>query len=260
MKVIIFQTCDARDGFTSNLTNTLKELNSVVLAELPDLVVLPEMWDLNPFDQESIKGNVVDFDVIVKKINEFHWPLGVDIFFGTWPIKSGPKIYNQVVYRNYRGEFVDNLRKHVPFGFGLGESAVVSSSQSPNIVLSKFGEMQVLVCFDLRFPELVRNQASKPSFLIYIGSWPETRIDHWRSLLISRAIENQAVTIGCNSCNLIGNIKMGGNSMIVNPLGQIIFEMDQKTNFGIFSFEEKDLFKIRETFPVLDYKICNIKV
>jgi predicted amidohydrolase len=260
MKVLICQIGNFRDNFATNFLLILKELNSVVQSELPDLVVMPELWDLNPFDQDSIHNNAVELDVVLKEINKFQWPLGTDIFFGTWPIKVETRIYNQIIYRNHQGVFVEDLRKHIPFGFGTGESAVVSPSHVPNLVLTKFGQMQVLVCFDLRFPELVRNHASKPDFLIYIGSWPENRIDHWRSLLVSRAIENQAITIGCNSSRQIGNIKLGGNSMIVDPLGQVIFEMDRESIFGIFSFHERDLLKIRKTFPVLDYKNYNVKL
>jgi predicted amidohydrolase len=260
MKVLIGQIGNFRDDFADNFSLILKELNSVVQSELPDLVIMPELWDLNPFDQDSIHNNAVELDVVTKKIDEFQWPLGTDIFFGTWPIKIEKKIYNQIIYRNHQGVFIENLRKHIPFGFGTGESAVVSPSNVPNLVFTKFGQMQVLVCFDLRFPELVRNHASKPDFLIYIGSWPEKRIDHWRSLLVSRAIENQAITIGCSSSRQIGNIKLGGNSMIVDPLGQVIFEMDRESNFGSFSFNERDLLKIRKTFPVLDYKNYNVKL
>lgn len=260
MKVLICQIGNFRDNSANNLLLTLKELNSVVQSELPDLVIMPELWDLNPFDQDSIQNNAVDLDVVTKVINEFSWPLGIDIFFGTWPIKTGIRIYNQIIYRNHQGVFIKNLRKHIPFGFGTGESAVISPSNVPNMVFTKFGQMQVLVCFDLRFPELVRNHASKPDFLIYIGSWPESRIDHWRSLLVSRAIENQAITIGCNSVRQIGNVKLGGNSMIVDPLGQIIFEMGEESSFGSFSFHERDLLKIRKTFPVLDYKNYNVKL
>lgn len=260
MKVLICQVGNSRDIFDNNFTVILNELNSIVQSELPDLVIMPEMWVLNPFDQEDITHNAVDLEVLTKEINEFQWPLGIDIFFGTWPIKIKTKIYNQIIYRNHQGVYIENLRKHIPFGFGKGESAIVSPSNVPNIVRTKFGQIQVLVCFDLRFPELIRNHESKPDFLIYIGSWPESRIDQWRSLLVSRAIENQAITIGCNSSQQIGEIKLGGNSMIVDPLGQIIFEMDRDSNFGNFSFHEKDLLKIRKTFPVLDYKNYKVKL
>ncbi len=58
----------------------------------------------------------------------------------------------------------------------------------------------VVVCYDLRFPELIRFLAQAGvEVLIVPARWPAVRDEAWRSLLKARAIENQMYVAGCNS-------------------------------------------------------------
>ena len=54
-----------------------------------------------------------------------------------------------------------------------------------------------LICYDLRFPELFRETLGTQIYIV-IANWPESRKDHWNTLLKSRAIENQAFVFGIN--------------------------------------------------------------
>jgi hypothetical protein len=91
MKVLICQIGNFRGNSANNFLVILKELNSVVQSELPDLVIMPELWDLNPFDPNSIQNNAVDLDVVTKEINKFRWPLGIDIFLELGQLKLKQK-------------------------------------------------------------------------------------------------------------------------------------------------------------------------
>jgi predicted amidohydrolase len=54
-----------------------------------------------------------------------------------------------------------------------------------------------LVCYDLRFPVWSRN-LNDYDLALYVANWPAPRSLHWQSLLVARAIENQAYVAGCN--------------------------------------------------------------
>ncbi|MFX8848627.1 nitrilase-related carbon-nitrogen hydrolase, partial [Acinetobacter baumannii] len=60
--------------------------------------------------------------------------------------------------------------------------------------------------------------------LLYVANWPERRNHAWKSLLVARAIENQCYVIGVNRVGNDGNeIYHSGDSMIINPLGEVLF-------------------------------------
>ncbi|HTY60286.1 MAG TPA: nitrilase-related carbon-nitrogen hydrolase [Bacteroidota bacterium] len=78
----------------------------------------------------------------------------------------------------------------------------------------------VIICYDLRFPELVRAMArERPAVLFVPARWPAARDDHWRTLLKARAIENQMFVVGCNAYG-----EEGGWSYVFDPLGETVFD------------------------------------
>lgn len=76
----------------------------------------------------------------------------------------------------------------------------------------------VVICYDLRFPELTRSLAQQGIRILFVPArWPLKRDDAWRTLLKARAIENQVFVIGCNAPG-----GEGGHSYAYDPLGRLI--------------------------------------
>ena len=66
-----------------------------------------------------------------------------------------------------------------------------------------------MICYDLRFPELLRYPArSGAAIAFYVAQWPSARLNHWQVLLKARAIENNMYVIGCNGCGYDGKRNM----------------------------------------------------
>lgn len=79
-----------------------------------------------------------------------------------------------------------------------------------------------LVCYDLRFPVWSRNH-NDYDLALYVANWPAPRSLHWQSLLVARAIENQAYVAGCNRVGTDGNgHHYRGDSRIISPQGEIL--------------------------------------
>ncbi len=77
----------------------------------------------------------------------------------------------------------------------------------------------VIICYDLRFPELTRFLARDGVEVLCVPArWPAVRDEAWQSLLKARAIENQMFVVGCNA---LGN--EGGYSYVFDPAGTLIF-------------------------------------
>ena len=91
----------------------------------------------------------------------------------------------------------------------------------------------VVICYDLRFPELIRAHALQGMQLLLVPArWPLARDDAWQSLLKARAIENQIFVVGCNSIDI-----EGGYSYAFDPLGETIFSNRRAPKKQLHSFE-----------------------
>ncbi len=93
------------------------------------------------------------------------------------------------------------------------------------VVVAETGGVKVvpLICYDLRFPELFRDAASKGAELfVVIASWPQQRAEHWRVLLQARAIENQASVVGVDRCGSDPKNAYRGQSRVIDPAGTVV--------------------------------------
>ena len=81
----------------------------------------------------------------------------------------------------------------------------------------------LLICYDLRFPELFRTLALQGVELLLLpAQWPAARRYHWETLTAARAIENQLFLAACNSCGTAGETVFGGASRILGPRGELL--------------------------------------
>ncbi len=130
---------------------------------------------------------------------------------------------------------------------------------SPTPRLNMFGiETGFNICYDLRFPEQTRRYLpSMPEILFVSAAWPEARIKHWTQLLCARAIENQCYVVAANRIGCDEGLLFGGQSLIINPLGEIETSAAKLVDHCIHAdLDLKKLRKIRRDLPVLsDSKI-----
>ena len=147
--------------------------------------------------------------------------------------------------------------------FGYAQEDSHYSKGNKRVVASVKGwRVNLQVCYDLRFPVWARQSNSffvptedpEPEYdlIIYAANWPERRAHAWKTLLQARAIENQCYVIGVNRVGLDGNdITYSGDSMVVDPLGEVL-----NTNTGgevnlSAILEKKHLQEVRTKYPFL---------
>ncbi|MFB0545355.1 MAG: nitrilase-related carbon-nitrogen hydrolase, partial [Anaerolineae bacterium] len=76
-----------------------------------------------------------------------------------------------------------------------------------------------------RFPELFRKYALAGARIIFIpAGWPHPRLEHWRTLLRARAIENQMFVVACNHVGSCKDLQFFGHSAIYDPWGDLVVE------------------------------------
>jgi omega-amidase len=111
-----------------------------------------------------------------------------------------------------------------------------------------------VICYDVRFPELWRPAAvSGVDVFTVSSSWPLPRIEHWRALLIARALENQAFVIASNRVGKDSLATWGGLSMAISPLGEALGEASTTEETTISAEIDPEIARTwRKDFPVMD--------
>ena len=137
-----------------------------------------------------------------------------------------------------------------------GEDDHYTAGTKRLIASVKGWKINLLVCYDLRFPVWARQQlqpeGSEYDVLIYVANWPERRAHAWKTLLQAWAIENQCYVVGVNRTGKDGNdIYYSGESMIVDPMGEVLYTKKDEEDIFTMTLDEKHLQTIREKLPFL---------
>lgn len=187
----------------------------------PDVIVLPETWNMGFSPSESRESRCDrDGEKTKRVIGGLAKELSVNIVAGSVAnIKNG-KIYNTSYVFDRQGECIAEYDKTHLFSPMKEDKHFEKGNGFCTFTLDgkKCG---VIICYDIRFPELVRSMTVKGlDCLFVVSQWPLVRIAHLRALTKARAIENQMFVCGCNSCGKAGRNVFGGNSEIVDPWGE----------------------------------------
>lgn len=196
-----------------------------VAAQGANLVVLPEMWS-SGFAYKNLNELALRTESIVAELLELSARLKL-VIVGSMPEPNGDKVFNTIhVIDN--GRLAGVYRKIHLFSL-LGEDRAFSGGNSWLLAETSIGKVGVIVCYDLRFPELSRRLAIEGAQVICVpAQWPKPRQEHWRTLLRARAIENQLFVVSCNTCGMVGKLDFFGMSMIIDPKGELLGEMGEQ--------------------------------
>lgn len=233
-----------------NFAVVAEKIKQAVVMEKTDVIVLPELWttgyDLAAFDTIADQEAAESITFLAKLAKENN----VNIVAGSIAKKSAKGFTNTMLVIDRNGTLIKEYSKAHLFRLMSEEKYLVQGDEEGLFQLD--GQLCAgVICYDIRFPEWIRtHMLDDTKVLFVVAQWPEPRIDHWRALLISRAIENQCFVVACNRVGTDPNNKFGGNSMIIGPWGGIIAEADNKetTLFGDIDLAEVD--QVRENIPI----------
>jgi len=212
----------------------------------PDVIVLPELWItgyMENLHESHIYSNSAD-----ELLRAFAASHGCYIFGGSLPVRENGNIYNEC--RIYSPEGLLGFYRKIHL-FPLSKEPEVFTPGSSLGIFDLFGtRWGVVICYDIRFPELMREMVKFGiEILVVPAEWPYSRITHWRTLLRARAIENQVFVLACNG---VSESFLGGNSMIIDPWGEIEATLGRGEGILNCEIDLKKVKKVREELPVLD--------
>lgn len=228
-----------------------KQLILEAVKEKTDVLVLPETWNTGFFPKDNIAEISCNNGAEVKEqIGGLAREYGVNIVAGSVSNKRENRVYNTAFVFNRKGECVAEYDKTHLFT-PLGEDKYYTAGDRLCCFELEGVKCGIIICYDLRFPELVRTLAlSKIDMLFVVSQWPTARTFHLRTLTLARAIENQMFVVCCNSCGRALDTVFGGNSAIINPLGETLAFAGEREEIISAECDINILNEIRANMPV----------
>ncbi|WP_251518359.1 MULTISPECIES: carbon-nitrogen family hydrolase [Staphylococcus] len=219
-----------------------------------DVVVLPEMWN-NGYALPHLEG-LADKELTRSKafIGKLAFNYDVDIIAGSVSNKHDGSVYNTAFTVNNNGEIINQYDKvHLvpmldePKFLAPGDVVPESFNLTNGISATQ------IICYDLRFPELLRYPArTGAQVAFYVAQWPDVRADHWVALLKARAIENDMFIVACNGCGDDGKTLYAGQSMVINPNGEIVASLKDKEDHLTYELDINEVQQQRKNIPVFE--------
>jgi predicted amidohydrolase len=235
-----------------------EKINSI--KEKTEVVILPEMFSTGFSMQPEKYAETMDGETVAwmrhiasnKKI----------ILTGSLMIKApsplekagGDVFFNRLIWMLPNGNYGCYDKRHL---FAHGDEHNHYNAGNKRLIASAKGwKINLLVCYDLRFPVWARQNVpgntAEYDVLVYVANWPERRSLAWKTLLQARAIENQCYVIGVNRVGDDGNkVHHTGDSMVVDPMGEILYHKKDEEDIFTIALDKKYLETIRTKLPFL---------
>ena len=203
----------------ANLTYVRAALKRVA-EQGANLVVLPEMWSTG-FAYKQLAELALRTEAVVSELCQLSAQHQL-VIIGSQPEPAGDGRVFNTIHVIDNGQVVARYRKLHLFSL-LGEDKAFKGGDGWCLAETSLGKIGVIICYDLRFPELSRRLALEGARVICVpAQWPKPRQEHWRTLLRARAIENQLYVVSCNACGQIGKLDFFGMSMVIDPKGELL--------------------------------------
>jgi omega-amidase len=253
VKIVCIQV-DVQFGIPEkNMKHIEKKIREAVRLHNPDTIVLPELWDtaydLTRLDEISDENGEKAKKWLGSLAKEFK----INIIGGSVAYRKGSEVYNTMLSFDRNGQHIGTYSKAHLITLMEEEKYIAPGKES--CIFTVDGMMSsAAICYDIRFPEWIRMPFIKGAKVLFVpAQWPIQRQTHWRALLIARAIENQCYVIACNRVGSDPNNTFAGQSMIIDPWGDIVTEAsvsEEEILFGEVSPELVD--EVRAKVPVFN--------
>lgn len=230
-----------------------------------NLVVLPEMFNC-PYESmafpsyaEPIPNGETSL-LLSRTAREEH----IYLVGGSIPeIDSGGRIFNSCPVFGPNGQFLGCHRKVHLFdvdlesGLSFRESDTLKAGDSLTIIPIPAATLGILICYDIRFPELSRLLSLSGVQVLVVPAAFNTTTGpaHWEILLRTRAIDNQVFVVGAApATNPVASYHAWGHSMVVDPWGSVLASTGSTETVLWADLDLSRIEQVRKALPLLRHR------
>jgi predicted amidohydrolase len=176
------------------------------------------------------------------------------------PELDGDNVYNTSFVFDRSGREIARHRKVHLFDIDIKgrqrfmESETFAAGDSITVFDTEFGRMGLLICFDIRFPEICRLMALKGANVLFVPAafGMITGPMHWELLFRLRAVDNQVFTVGASPARDEKGVYVAyGNSIAVDPWGKILCRAGAQEAMEVVQLDLSEIEKAREQLPLI---------
>jgi omega-amidase len=215
-------------------------------------LLLPELWTTG-YALDRIDVLAEEFhDETLGFLQDAARRYKVSIVGGSFPEKRADGIYSTCYTIGLDGEVLSAYSKEHLFPL-LKEPQYLQPGDSGRVADTAGGRWASLICFDSRFPDSARALAYDGARGLWVpAEWPLVRLEHWRTLLRARAIENQLFVVASNRCGTGDDTHWGGHSTIIDPWGNILAEAEEDETVLVADLDMSIVDEVRTRIPCFE--------
>lgn len=240
---------------------TVKTYLEKIKDENPDFVILPEMFCC-PYQTENFPIYAEkEGGPVWQQLSGYAKQYGIYLIGGSMPEKDAEgNVYNTSYIFDREGKQIGKHRKvhlfdiDVKGGQTFKESDTLTAGDSDTVFDTEFGKIGVMLCFDIRFPELSRMMVNDGAKVIFVPAAfnMTTGPAHWELSFRTRALDNQIYMVGCAPARDVsaGYISWG-HSIVTDPWGRVIDMLDEKKGILLAELDMDYEEQLREELPLL---------
>jgi omega-amidase len=238
-----------------NYQQVEEKIAQAVENEKSTIIVLPELWttgyDLTRLDEIADEKGEETKQFLSRLAKKYQ----INIVGGSIAKKTADNVTNTMYVFNTQGEFVHEYSKLHLFKL-MDEHHYLTAGTEKGLFEIEGMKSAGVICYDIRFPEWIRAHTTQGAEVLFVvAEWPLPRLNHWRTLLTSRAIENQCYVVACNRAGSDLNNVFAGHSMIIDPWGTIIAEGDEQAGSISAAIDVETVNQVRSQIPVFDDRL-----
>lgn len=228
--------------------------------EQPDLVMLGEMFACPYGTEYFTEYGQKEGESLYQALGALAKQYGIYLVAGSVPeLDQQGHIYNTSYIFNREGQQIGKHRKihlfdvDIQNGQYFKESDTLTPGNGITVFDTEFGKMGVCICFDIRFPDLIRDMALAGARVILVPAAFNltTGPAHWDVLFRARAIDQQCFIAGTSTArDETADYKAYGHSILVSPWGNVMEEMDEKEGSMVHQVNLEEVEKMRKELPV----------
>lgn len=240
---------------------TVKTYLEKIKDENPDFVILPEMFCC-PYQTENFPIYAEkEGGPVWQQLSGYAKQYGIYLIGGSMPEKDAEgNVYNTSYIFDREGKQIGKHRKvhlfdiDVKGGQTFKESDTLTAGDSDTVFDTEFGKIGVMLCFDIRFPELSRMMVNDGVKVIFVPAAfnMTTGPAHWELSFRTRALDNQIYMVGCAPARDVsaGYISWG-HSIVTDPWGRVTGMLDENEGILLAELDMDYEEQVREELPLL---------
>jgi predicted amidohydrolase len=227
------------------------------------VIVLPEMFNCPyenkyfPLYAEVYPGKTTE------RLSLLASELNVYLVAGSIPEQKDDIIYNSSFIFDPKGQLIGRHRKmhlfdiDVEGGIRFKESDTLGYGEDITVIDTAFGKIGIAICYDMRFPEMMRLMALEGAEVIVVPAAfnMTTGPAHWDIIIKARALDNQVYFVAASPArNMEASYHAYGHSSIIGPWGDVIAQADAQETILYGEVDLDRVKKVRKELPLLQHR------